>query len=251
MSRLNNNFLVIRHNYDDHSYIDEKNDTSLTSDGIEIAKEMSDIVAKSILSQEDIKNIVLRSSLKRRAVETSEILIDSLQRYNLPFDFLPDHNLTELFQGKFKNLDELSHQERILMLQAFWEKFDDERVNKQNLDYRFGDSNNDSSLSKYSTYLEYPFGESQKDFAIRIGKAALSICKDLIGNNQSINITHRGATRELHNLTYAINNNLQMSQVPSFEIKGMKYCEITECKFENLQVAKNGLINYIKSLSNG
>lgn len=38
----NNEFLVIRHSYDDHSYIDGKNDTSLTKDGIEICKKDGD-----------------------------------------------------------------------------------------------------------------------------------------------------------------------------------------------------------------
>lgn len=37
-----NDFLLVRHSYDDHSYIDGKNDTGLTKKGIEIVKQASE-----------------------------------------------------------------------------------------------------------------------------------------------------------------------------------------------------------------
>ena len=51
-----NDFILVRHSYDDHSYIDGKNDTSLTQNGIEIAKE----AAKKIIYKIDSNEVIIR-----------------------------------------------------------------------------------------------------------------------------------------------------------------------------------------------
>ena len=66
-----NDFLVVRHSYDDHSFIDGKNDTGLTLKGVEIAKE----AAVNILHQIDSGRVIVRHSTKVRARETAEILM--------------------------------------------------------------------------------------------------------------------------------------------------------------------------------
>ena len=111
----NNEFLVIRHSYDDHSYIDGKNDTSLTKDGIEIAKKM----AINVLPEIDLnRNVRLRHSTKKRAVETAEILNEELYRHSIGHDIAPDSNLTELFQGNFRNLNLMNHDQKVELLQT-------------------------------------------------------------------------------------------------------------------------------------
>ena len=62
-------FLTIRHSRDDHSYIDGKNNTSLTCEGIEIAKNMSNEVLYCV----DVRKIIVRHSSKKRAIERAEI----------------------------------------------------------------------------------------------------------------------------------------------------------------------------------
>ena len=70
-----NDFLIVRHSYDDHSYIDGENDTSLTKKGIDIAKKASE----NILPKIDSDFVIIRHSTKRRAKETAEIIGEYLK----------------------------------------------------------------------------------------------------------------------------------------------------------------------------
>ena len=238
----NNEFLVVRHSYDDHSYIDGKNDTSLTKEGIEIAKKMSlDILPRLDLN----RGLKLRHSVKKRAQETAEILNEELYKHSISHDIAPDPNLTELFQGNFHNLEQIDHKQRIDFLQSCWEEFDHHRKNGD-VDYRFGDSMNVQKNRIDERFILYPYGESQRQFSIRIGKAVLSICNFLIDDEQSINITHRGATREIKNLLHSVNTHTPLEQVKDYEIIGMKYGEIVECNIDNLFEARDILSRYIK-----
>lgn len=154
----NNEFLVIRHSYDDHSYIDGKNDTSLTKDGIEIAKKM----AINVLPEIDLnRNVRLRHSTKKRAVETAEILNEELYRHSISHDIAPDSNLTELFQGNFRNLNLMNHDQKVEFLQTCWEEFDAHRQNGD-IDYRFGDNRNSYEKRIDEKFVMYPYGESQR-----------------------------------------------------------------------------------------
>ncbi len=239
----NNNFLVVRHSYDDHSYIDGRNDTSLTKEGIEIAKKMS----VDILSRLDLdRNIKLRHSIKKRAQETAEILDEELYRHSISHDIAPDSNLTELFQGNFHNLELINHEQRVDFLQSCWEEFDHHRKTGD-IDYRFGDSINAQKNRIDNRFIMYPYGESQRQFSIRIGSAVLNICDFLINDEQSINITHRGATREIKNLLHSVNTHTPLEQVKDYEIVGMKYGEIVDCNIDDLLEARDILDRYIKS----
>ena len=64
-----------------------------------------------------------------------------------------------------------------------------------------------------------------------------------------INITHRGAIREIKNLLRSVNENVPMEQIEDYEIFGMKYCEIVKCNFDNFKLAEQSLIRYIKERS--
>jgi hypothetical protein cdivTM_06957 len=237
-------FLTIRHSRDDHSYIDGKNNTSLTCEGIEIAKNMSNEVLNCV----DDRKIIVRHSTKKRAIETAEILCERFDKNNIDYEVKSDSNLTELYQGEFRNLDLLNHEERIQLLQSCWEEFDEHRLNN-NLDYRFGDYKNAINKKIDSRFTVDPFGESQRDFSIRIGKAVLSIRRDMQDGFLPINITHRGAIREIKNLLRSVNENVPMEQIEDYEIFGMKYCEIVKCNFDNFKLAEQSLIRYIKERS--
>ena len=58
-----NNFMVFRHSYDDHSFIDGKNDTGLTQNGITMARE----AAEKIIYKIDKKDIIIRHSTKKKS----------------------------------------------------------------------------------------------------------------------------------------------------------------------------------------
>lgn len=88
-------FMLVRHSYDDHSYIDGNNDTSLTLKGIEIAKKASE----KILHKIDSDKVIIRHSVKRRAKETAEIIGELLIKNNIDCLCIKDNGLTELNQG--------------------------------------------------------------------------------------------------------------------------------------------------------
>ena len=92
-----NEFILLRHGYDDHSYIDGKNDTGLTEVGINMVKDASE----KLLYDINYNDVIIRHSSKIRAKETAEILCERILRENIPCRFVEDNGLTELHQGIF------------------------------------------------------------------------------------------------------------------------------------------------------
>ena len=90
-----------------------------------------------------------------------------------------------------------------------------------NLDYRFGDYKNAINKKIDSRFTADPFGESQRDFSIRIGKIVLYICRDMQNGFLPINITHRGTARENKNLLRSVNESVPMEQIEDYEIFGL------------------------------
>jgi len=90
-----------------------------------------------------------------------------------------------------------------------------------NLDYRFGDYKNAINKKIDSRFTVDSFGESQRYFSIRIGKAVLSICRDMQNGFLPINITHRGTAREIKNLLRSVNESVPMEQIEDYEIFGL------------------------------
>lgn len=178
-----NDFMLIRHSYDDHSYIDGKNDTGLTEKGIDIAKKASE----SILYKINDGNVIIRYSSKRRAKETAEIIYNYFSKNNIDCQCIEDSGLTELFQGKF-NFDGMEHIDRVNFLQSCWDDFEECRKHG-NLNHHFGQSKN-------SDIVLMP-GENHSEWSVRIANSILNIINDLSHNVQSINVTHRGAIFEI------------------------------------------------------
>lgn len=137
-----NDFLVVRHSYDDHSYIDGENDTSLTTKGIDIAKKSSE----DILYKIDSNSVVIRHSTKKRARETAEIIGEYLSKNNITCKLISDIGLTELFQGEF-NFEGMEHLERVDFLQSCWDDFEFCRKNGD-LSHHFGQNKSNKIVVK-------------------------------------------------------------------------------------------------------
>lgn len=206
-----NDFIIMRHSYDDHSYIDGKNDTSLTQDGIAIAKAASE----HILFMLDNKEIIVRYSAKQRAKETAEIICEDLYKRGFSFKCIQDIGLTELFQGKL-NFNGMEHSERVNFLQSCWEDFEENRING-NLKHKFGE--------KKDKMIVLSPGENHAQWSARVGGAVINILSDLKSNAQSINITHRGATFEIQKIIDMANGKILMDKVEQYETVSMKYCQ--------------------------
>lgn len=230
--KTSHKIILIRHSYDDHSYIDGKNDTSLTENGIEIANEALQKLAPRFKSQD----IMIRHSVKVRAKETAQILCSELEKGSNKIECISDHGLTELFQGKF-DFKEMEHEERVNFLQSCWDDFEIERE-KGNLHHRFGEyKSKDTMLT---------FGENHVEWSVRIAGGLLNILNDLENNKQSINITHRGAMLEIQNLVRMANGEIEMEEVEKYKTIFMKYCEMFELEIKDIAVAKQNLLNFIK-----
>lgn len=235
-------FGVMRHSYDDHSYIDGKNDTDLTKDGIQIAKDAAKQIAKSLGEQD--QEIQIRSSSKRRGIHTAEIVKEQLDKDMIPNSLIVDENLRELYQGNM-DLSQMSHDERVRFLESGWQSFDDERK-KGNDNYHFGEPH--IKLMRQDIIL-YPYGESQNDFAQRITKAMQSsLEEDMAKEKTTLFVTHRGGMREILNLAYAANHNLPVSQTDKYEMSGMKYCDFIEVVLKDRNQLKAAMARRLKEL---
>lgn len=230
-----NNFILVRHSYDDHSYIDGKNDTSLTQNGIEIAKE----AAKKIIYKIDSNEVIIRHSTKKRAKETAEIIGEYLSKNNIDCNYISDRGLTELFQGSF-NFDGMEHMERVDFLQSCWDDFEFCRKNGD-LNHRFGQNK--------SRKIILQFGENHSDWSVRIAKGVLNIINDLSQSYQTINITHRGAIFEIQKLIEMVNGKIQFDDVEKYETTWMNYCQDYLLHIEDLNVAKSLTKKYISKRS--
>lgn len=230
-----NDFILVRHSYDDHSYIDGKNDTSLTQNGIEIAKE----AAKKIVYKIDSNKVIIRYSTKKRAKETAEIIGEYLSKNNIDCNYISDSGLTELFQGSF-NFDGMEHIERVNFLQSCWDDFEFCRKNGD-LNHRFGQNK--------SRKIILQFGENHSDWSVRIAKGVLNIINDLSQSYQTINITHRGAIFEIQKLIEMVNGIIQVDDVEKYETTWMNYCQDYLLHIEDLNVAKSLTKKYISKRS--
>ncbi len=230
-----NDFILVRHSYDDHSYIDGKNDTSLTQNGIEIAKE----AAKKIIYKIDSNEVIIRYSTKKRAKETADIIGEYLSKNNIDCNYISDSGLTELFQGSF-NFDGMEHIERVNFLQSCWDDFEFCRKNGD-LNHRFGQNK--------SRKIILQFGENHSDWSVRIAKGMLNIINDLSQSYQTINITHRGAIFEIQKLIEMVNGKIQFDDVEKYETTWMNYCQDYLLHIEDLNVAKSLTKKYISKRS--
>lgn len=226
-----NEFMLIRHSYDDHSYIDGKNDTDLTEKGIEIAKKASERIIYKI----DEGKVIIRYSSKRRAKETAEIIYEYFSKSNIDCQCIEDNGLTELFQGNF-NFNGMEHMERVNFLQSCWDDF--EYCRKQgDLNHRFGQNKDHNIVLKP--------GENHSDWSMRIASSVLNVIDDLCHNVQSINVTHRGAIFEIQKIIEMLNGQIQMNQVEKYETSWMPYCKDYLLHLDDLQTAKTLTKKYI------
>ena len=231
-----NEFIILRHSYDDHSYIDGKNDTSLTQEGVEIAKQ----AAIDVFPKVDSNKVIIRHSTKVRAQETAEILCEYLLKHNIDCSCISDIGLTELFQGQF-NFGNMEHEERINFLQSCWDDFEDCR--------KCGDLTHHFGQNKDRNIILTP-GENHLEWSRRIGQGLLNIIEDVEQSYQSINITHRGAIHEIERIIEMVNGNLPIDQIELYNTRWMPYCQDYLLHLEDLDKSKVLIKKFIKEREN-
>ncbi len=230
-----NDFILLRHSYDDHSYIDGKNDTSLTLNGIEMAQK----AAQNILYKIDSDDVIIRHSTKKRALETAQIIGDNLLKHNIKCECIGDYGLTELFQGDF-NFEGLEHRERIDFLQSCWDDFEECR--------KLGDLSHNFGQNKDRNIIITP-GENHFEWSARIAGGVLNIINDLSNSYQSINITHRGAILEIQKIIEMVNGMITFDQIEQYKTIWMDYCKDYSLHIDDLEIARILTKKYIDKRS--
>ncbi len=228
---------TIRHGYDDHSYIDGHNDTPLTAKGLEMAR----VAARDLSTDErylDGKRLIIRTSLKQRAIETAGVICDAMSRQHVECDIVKDPGLTELYQGKF-NFGDMSHDDRVDFLQSCWDDFEVQRKN-YNIDHRFGEY---KIKNEGAPIVE--MGESHRVWSIDIASATIRTLEDKKRECNSIDVTHRGASFMIAQLARLSNNSIQPVDVEQYETKFMKYCERHTYEINDIDIAIESIQRFI------
>ena len=230
---MENRFMLVRHGYDNHSYIDGKNDTSLTERGINDAKE----AAKKLIYEVESDDIIIRHSTRKRAKETAEIFCDYFLKKGFNCKTISDYGLTELQQGKL-DFGEMPHDERVTFLESCWQDFEKCRMNGD-LSHHFG-QNKDRGI------VVTP-GENHIEWSLRIADGLLNIISDIENSYQSINIAHRGAIYEIEQLVKFSNGIIGLDDVEKYNTRWMAYCSDYTLELNDLDQAKT-LIKKYKSV---
>lgn len=226
-----NEFILLRHGYDDHSYIDGKNDTGLTEDGIKMVKEASEKLLFDINSND----VIVRHSVKLRARQTAEILCERISKENISCRFIEDNGLTELHQGVFC-FNGLSHDERVNFLQSCWDDFESCR--------KIGDLQHNFGQNKDRSIVLTP-GENHSQWSARIANGLLNIIDDMSNSYQAIGVTHRGAIFEIQQLIKMVNEGLPMDEVEKYETIWVSYCKDFKLDVKDIEQSKVLLKSYI------
>lgn len=227
---MDNNFMVVRHSYDDHSYIDGKNDTPLTPRGIDIAKKAIVHIEPKLQSNE----IIITHSARKRALETTEIFYDYLLKKGFNCKYECDKNLTELYQGNL-NFGDMSHEDRVNFLQSCWDDFEECRLNGI-LDHRFG-QNKDRSV------ILNP-GETHNEWSQRISSSLLNTINNIEQGYQVIDIVHRGVIYEIEQLVKLSNGEINYKDVEQYKTRWMEYCQDYILHLNDLDYAKETIKTY-------
>lgn len=238
--------LLMRHGYDDHSFIDGKNDTNLTVEGVKHIKDISIEIAKIALSKYE-SGISINSSSKRRAVQTAEIISETLHKNHFDHSFVIDDRLRELYQGEIINVEILSHQDKKIILQRLWEIFNQER-NKDNFDYKFGSpAYCNDSYCDMDSFIKRPYGESHNELVARV----LTAFMDIINHSETdgrtpLIVAHRGTIREM----LSISNSAERLNSNNFnqEMSVWKYGELITHNIDDVSFCLSAIKNRLSKI---
>ena len=228
------NYVLVRHSYDIHSYIDGKNDTDLTVEGIEMAQQKAKPLTKELGSLNAL--IPIYSSSKKRAMHTAEIIAEQLNKDGIPYTLQPDKNINELYQGNML-IDGLAHEYKAELMHNAWVAFNAER-NNGNYNYRFGQPH--SLLLR--EFVDVPYGETHNEYALRIAKSFRNYIHQ---GGTPLVVLHGGGIGQILNLSDIMNTKTEMSIEDADLLRREKfyrsidYCEQFNGHLDNVQ---NGLV---------
>ncbi len=235
--------MLIRHAYDDPSYIDGKNDTDLTAEGIDMAQKRAGPLSKQLGELNTV--IPIYSSAKKRTIQTAEIIAEQLNKDGVPYTFNPDKNINELYQGKML-IDGLAHDDKAALMHHAWIAFNTERA-AGNYNYRFGQPH----PLLLREFVDIPYGETHNEYALRVVQ---SFKNYIHSKGTPLIVLHGGGIGQMLNLTKVLNANAGMSVEKANQLRKEKFhrkidfCEVFSGRLDNIQTSLNLLGEYINIL---
>lgn len=181
--------------------------------GIESGQEgRAEEIAQRIISDANEKNariIILFTSKKRRATESTNLIAESLRKAKPGIRVIisPNPNLIDLDQGEYILPEDYKVGDNYEPLRVAWDAFLTETFDHDNPDYQFGDPIiNRDGITTYPALNGYftRYGESRSNISLRLYKAIVEgyKIKDRIFSNNILNIVLT------HSLPYALIKNL-------------------------------------------
>jgi len=163
--------LIIRHLRDVNDLSDSR-DSSIESyqddDALRVASELC-----ADFENSDANSIFITASSKKRALESANLVKAKIEVIKPDVDVFidTDDNLVDLDHGDYILPDNYKPGDYFQPFERAWEIFIDETFNKNNFDYKFGDSIENSDGSCLYPELKTVFtrhGESHKDICVRL-----------------------------------------------------------------------------------
>lgn len=236
-------YVLIRHAYDDQSYIDGKNDTGLTAEGVSMAQKRAGILSKQLGELNTM--ISIYSSAKKRTMETAEIIADRLNKDGVSYTFSSDKNINELYQGKML-IDGLAHDDKAALMHHAWIAFNTERATG-NYNYRFGQPH----PLLLREFVDIPYGETHNEYALRVAQSFKNYMRS---KGTPLIVLHGGGIGQILNLTKVLNTNPRISAETADRLRKEKFyrkiefCEVFSGRLDNIQNSLNLLSEYINIL---
>lgn len=200
-------FGLLRHLKDVNDLRDSR-DSGIESEQESIAEEISRRVV-SCAEKSDAKIIILFTSSKRRAMESTILIVDAIRKTkpNIKVIVSKTPNLIDLDHGEYILPDDYKVGDRYEPFEVAWDAFVKESFDFDNPNYRFGDPKiNHDGTATYPALNGYftKYGESRIDISLRLYSAIVDgyRIKDRIFSKKILNIILT------HSLPYVIIENL-------------------------------------------
>ena len=238
--------LLVRHGRDDESYIDGKFDADLTRDGIDEARDMSRRIVKNIHCMGGISLVQLYSSDRKRAIETTEIVQEAIDRAHYAYTVYIDDRFRGLQEGTIADVDKHSYEQSVRMLNHAWIAFDNARLRGDD-EYCFGDPVEGRNYHpEIDGFIEYPYGESQQVFTDRVFCGFDNVLDATMPYSLPVVITHRGPVSKIKHLIESSNKKKWTEQHKNNELLSMGYNVILHPKIKDIDLCSRLLKQCIR-----
>jgi len=213
--------LVILRHLKDINDLRNSRDSGIEEGQEELISSISERIVSSIKAH-NIKILILTISTKKRVVESTNLIVDSIRNQNPEIKVVvsEEENLIDLDHGDFVLPTDYRVGDYFQPFEVAWKAFLVEAFDNDNPDYQFGDSVvDDNGISKYPDLEKVftRFGESQIDINLRLYKSIVNGHR----NKEKIIRPHILNIIVTHSLPYAI---LKQLVDVAYKIKNEDVC---------------------------